>query len=199
MKKLLRFLPLLLVAALLAPVESAEAQDLHESRRLSPVGLARTIVGDAYVKVHYGQPYIRNRTVFGMGDDALVPYGQVWRTGANEGTEITTTEDIMVGGEMLPAGTYTLFTMPGETEWAVHFSPQLNLWATGRLDRSATPMFERNVYDPEQDVLRVSAEVMMLDEEVDPFTIELEAQDDGSVHMIMSWAQTSVRVPLEDA
>lgn len=177
--KALRFLPFLLIAALFAPVQSTDAQDLHPSRRLSPLGITRAMVGDAYVKVHYSRPYIRRRAVMGE----LVPFGEVWRTGANEGTELTTTGDLMVGGEMLPAGTYTIFTVPNETSWMIHFSPQVNLWAMGG-------------YDAEQDVLRVSAPVTMLDEDVDPFTIELEGQDDGSAHLVLSWEKTSVRTPI---
>lgn len=190
--KALRFLPLLLAAVLLMPTQSAEAQDLHPSRLMSPLGLTRAMVGDAYVKVHYSRPYIRRRTV--MGD--LVPFGSVWRTGANAGTEITTTSDLMVGGEKLPAGTYTIFTVPGEQSWMIHFSPQLNMWATGRYDVNATPRFTPDIYDPEQDVLRVSAPVTMLEEDVDPFTIDLEKQDDGSVHLVLSWEKTSVRTPI---
>ena len=86
----------ILIAALLcfAAADLAKAQDLHPSRRPSPIGIAKTHLGDTYVKVTYGRPYVRNRQIFGTNTDStefLTPYGQIWRTGANEATEITTT------------------------------------------------------------------------------------------------------------
>ncbi|MEM1126147.1 MAG: DUF2911 domain-containing protein [Bacteroidota bacterium] len=192
-----RVLPLLalpLALLLLLPTPT-QAQDLHPSRRLSPIGITRADVGEAYVKVTYGRPYMRNRTVYGE----LVPYGQVWRTGANEDTEITVTEDVMVAGERLAAGTYTLYTVPGEAEWEVRFSPQVGLWARGIFDPNADPRFTANVYDESQDALRISVPSGSLDEPVDPFTINLQPMDDGSHHLVMSWADTEVRVPFTPA
>lgn len=182
-----------LLALLVVPIE-ALAQDLHPSRRASPVGIARTHVGDAYVKVTYGRPYMRNRTVFGE----LVPYGEVWRTGANEDTEITFTEPMLVGGERVEAGTYTLYTVPGEDEWQVRLSPQLGLWALGTLDRDAEPMFTPNVYDQSQDVLRVTAPVTTIEDPIQQFTINLEPVDAGA-HLVMQWENAEVRVPLQGA
>ena len=77
----------------------AAAQDLHPSRRPSPVGIAKTFVGDTYVKVTYGRPYTRNRAVFGDPADGatyLVPFGHRWRTGANEATETTSSSAVNV-------------------------------------------------------------------------------------------------------
>ena len=81
----------ILIAALLcfAAAELAQAQDLHPSRRPSPIGIAKTHLGDTYVKVTYGRPYVRTRQIFGANTDStefLTPYGQIWRTGANEAT-----------------------------------------------------------------------------------------------------------------
>jgi len=106
-------------AALLAPA-IAPAQDLHPSRRPSPMGMARIMLdGDAYVRVVYGRPYKRGReNIFGSTESkALVPYGERWRTGANEATEITVTKDVLVGGKKLAAGTYSLCTTPGADGW----------------------------------------------------------------------------------
>ena len=83
--------PLVFLAALALTLTSQTvgAQDLHASRRLSPIGIARTHVGDTYVKVTYGRPYVRSREIFGTNTDSttfLVPFGQIWRTGASEAT-----------------------------------------------------------------------------------------------------------------
>ena len=115
---------------------AAEAQDLHPSRRPSPTGIASTFIGDTYVKVVYSRPYKRGRdNIFGTEDSgALVPYGKTWRTGANEATEITLTEDVRIGDQKLAAGTYSIFTVPGPESWSVQFNSALGLSGTGRFD-----------------------------------------------------------------
>ncbi|MEM1269110.1 MAG: DUF2911 domain-containing protein [Bacteroidota bacterium] len=171
------------------------AQDLDPSRRKSPIGVSRTDVGNAYVKVTYGRPYVRGREIFGAeGSEALIKYGSVWRLGANESTELTVTEDVMFGGERLAAGTYTLFAMLGADAWTIHVSPQLGLWATGKYDL-ATRTFTPDVYDPEQDVMRATAAVATLEEPMRQFTIDFEDVD-GGVHMVMAWADAEARVPI---
>lgn len=186
-----------LVITLLPPPGPVEAQDLHPSRRLSPIGIAKTHIGDTYVKVTYGRPYIRDRDVFGAETDStsyLVPFGQVWRTGANEATEITTTGPLMVSGELLPAGTYSIFTEPDSSSWTVHFSPQLGLDGTGRLDADGS--FTADVYDPGRDVLAVEASVSTLEEPVDPLTLAFEHRGSGA-DLVLRWETTQVRIPLE--
>ena len=190
---------LLLLAATcvtaLAAAEAAGAQDLHPSRRPSPIGIAKTHIGDTYIKVTYGRPYMRDRTIFGAASDTappLVPFGELWRTGANEATEITATGPLLVAGEPLPAGTYAVFTEPGPTRWTVHFSPQLGLDGTGMLTPEG---FTANVYDPDRDVLVVEVPSASVDEDVDQFTIEFEPGPDGA-DMVMRWERTEVRVPV---
>ena len=97
-------LAVFLVLVTLMPAASAAAQDLHPSRLASPVGIAKTFLGDTYLKVTYGRPYVRNRAIFGDpadGNTYLVPFGETWRTGANEATEITITSPLMVAGQQL--------------------------------------------------------------------------------------------------
>ncbi|MEL6615509.1 MAG: DUF2911 domain-containing protein, partial [Bacteroidota bacterium] len=96
----------------------------NNAPRASPNAGVMYTIGTTTVMVHYGRPSTRDRVIFGLGDDALVPYGQVWRTGANEATTITTSGPIMIGDGELPAGTYALFTIPGETEWTVIFNTE---------------------------------------------------------------------------
>ena len=101
-------LTVLLMAALgIGVAGMATAQDLHPSRRPSPMGMARITVDDTYMRVVYSRPYKRGReNIFGTEEsEALVPFGKIWRTGANEATELTVTGDVTVGGKALAAGT----------------------------------------------------------------------------------------------
>ena len=186
-----------LAAALCLPA-TLSAQDLHPSRRPSPMGMARTMLGDTYVSVVYSRPYERGReNIFGTEESgALVPYGQVWRTGANEATEITLTGDVKVAGQDLPAGTYSLFTTPGPDSWKIHFNSRLGLSGTG--------IFEDGEFTPvdltETDVLTVSATPTTLpeDKKVDQFTISFDKTDAGA-DMVLRWIRTEVRVPIVPA
>ncbi len=194
-----RHLRVLFIGISLLAGQSIEAQDLHPSRRLSPVGIAQTHIGDTYVKVTYGRPYIRGRVIFGANNDSttyLVPFGEIWRTGANESTEITVSDAVLVAGNRLEAGTYSIFTEPGPTDWVIHFSPQVGLDGTG-IFNEATGEFTPNVYQPENDVFVVRSVVRTLPDEqtVDPFTIALVNTED-SAEMVLSWERTEVRVPI---
>jgi len=182
-------------AALVAPVA---AQDLHPSRRPSPMGMARTFVGDAYVKVVGSRPYKRNRdNIFGTKESgALVPYGEVWRTGANEATELTTTGDITFGGQKLAAGTYSLFTTPGAESWTVHLNSKLGLSGTG--------IFENGEFTPvdlgptEVLTVAVTPSALSEDDEVDQLTWSFESTD-GGADMVLRWIRTEIRVPIAPA
>lgn len=173
----------------------AAAQDLHPSRRPSPMGLARTHVGDAYLSVVYSRPYLRGRdNIFGTEESgALVPFGQVWRTGANEATQITVTEDVTIGGQPLPAGTYSLFTTPAADKWQIHFNSRLGLSGTGVF---ANGQFTEVNLD-ETNVLTVEAPVKALaeDDEVDQFTISFDDTEAGA-DLVFRWHRTEVRVPV---
>ena len=184
-----------LALAALVPV-AADAQDLHPSRRPSPLGIARITLGDAYVKVVYSRPYKRDRdNIFGTAESkALVPFGERWRTGANEATEITTTRDLVIAGQKLPAGTYSLFTTPGADSWKVHFNSKLGLSGTGYF-YPETGKFEAVDLAP-TDIVTVEVPVKTIEEkdEVDQFTISF-ATTDGGAEMVLAWIRTEVRVP----
>jgi hypothetical protein len=98
------------------------------------MAMARTMIEDTYVRVVYSRPYKRGReNIFGAADSgALVPYGERWRTGANEATEITLTGDLEVGGRSLAAGNYSLTTTPSAESWTVHFNSALGLNGNAR-------------------------------------------------------------------
>lgn len=195
---MIRKTPILIMAVLcFAAADLATAQDLHPSRRPSPIGIAKTHLGDTYVKVTYGRPYMRNRQIFGTNTDStefLTPFGQIWRTGANEATEITTTGPLSIAGSMLAAGTYSIFTEPGPEAWVIHFSPFLGLDGTG-IFNAETQVFTE-VYDPDQDVLVVTVPSGALEESVDQFTMVFETVD-GGAHLVLRWEKTEVRIPIE--
>lgn len=109
-----------------------------QGNRASPAATATGKVGDADITINYSSPSVKGRTIWGE----LVPYGKVWRAGANAATTFETSKDIMVEGKKLPAGKYSLFALPGEAEWKIMFNSQTGQWGTQ--------------YDASKDVLAVS-------------------------------------------
>lgn len=146
--------------------------------RVSPTMISALTVDDTYVKVVYGMPFKNDRVIFGE----LVPFNRVWRTGANEATEITFTGDVNFGGNTVSAGHYALFTIPGETEWTVILNRGLGQWGAFR-------------YNEELDVTRITVPVEQLDEVWEAFRIQLENVE-GVIHMTLRWDQTGIRVPI---
>jgi len=190
-------LAMVLTSVLFVPAGAAAQDEDDPARRPSPIGIARTHIGEAYVKVTYGRPYVRGRAIFGPDTTHLVPFGRVWRTGANEATEVTFTRPMNVGGMRLDAGTYAVFTVPGADEWEIRVSPQLGLDGTGSLD-AATGQFTADVYDPERDVAVFTVPAEPADDVVDPFTMEFESTDRGA-DLVLRWERTEVRIPFEPA
>lgn len=156
-----------------------EPEEPNPVRRKSPTAIATVKHADTYIKIVYGQPYKGGREIFGE----LVPYGEVWRTGANEATEITTTGNILFSGEKLEAGTYSLFTIPGKDTWTVILNSELGLW--GAFD-----------YDPSKDVLRVEADAHQTEKTDEAFTIQFGEVKGDSTDIIMKWDQTEVKIPV---
>ena len=174
----------LLAALLFLPAcREPEPQEPDPVRRKSPIAIARVThqPSDTYVKVVYGQPYKRDRQIFGD----LVPYGEVWRTGANEATELTTTKDILIAGQQLAAGTYTLFSIPREDqEWTIILNSQLGQW--GAFD-----------YPESKDVLRVDVPSMDKQATTEAFTIQFGELVQDSTNIVMQWGQKMIKIPVE--
>jgi hypothetical protein len=144
--------------------------------RTSPNALVGQTIGATDVTITYGRPSVRDRVIYGD----LVPYGEVWRTGANEATTITVEDDVMVEGESLAAGTYALFTIPGEDMWTVIFNSEAEQWGAYNRDES-------------QDVLRVT----VTPEAAPPMemmTFTFEDVTDTTGTAVLHWAE--VRVPV---
>jgi opacity protein-like surface antigen len=174
--KILKSISLVLTVIIVAS-SFAYAQQVPNPR-LSPVMISSTTIDNTYIKVVYGMPFKNDREIFG----GLVPFNQVWRTGANEATEITLTGDVMFAGEHLPSGHYSLFTIPGENEWTVIINSGLGQWGSNR-------------YNEELDVMRVTVPVETLDEVWEAFRIQFTEVDD-TIHMTLRWDTTGIRVPI---
>ena len=130
----------LAVAAFLLTALPAMAQRADDADRASKNGMVKGKIDGVSITVEYGRPKVKGRTIWG----GLGPYGQVWRTGADEATTITFSADVEIGGKKLAAGTYALFTEPGENEWTVIFNKVAKQWGAFR-------------HDAGQDALRVTA------------------------------------------
>jgi len=113
---------MILVGVMLSGV--LRAQDEDKSKRPSPPATATGKIGEATISVDYSSPAVKGRKIFG----GILPYGKLWRAGANEATIFTTDKDITVGGKTLPAGKYSFFTTPGEKEWTIFFNSETGQW-----------------------------------------------------------------------
>jgi len=147
--------------------------------RPSPLEVVTLKYEDTYIKITYGRPHKRGRNIFGD----LLPYGEVWRTGANEATEITVTGDIKLGGHQIRPGTYTLFTIPNKQGWTIILNSELGQWGAYN-------------YNSKLDVVRFEAPVSTTEEVYEPFTIEFE-QKAQSAELVMMWDRTRVTIPIE--
>jgi hypothetical protein len=147
----------------------------------SPLDSAKSTVGTAQVAVVYSRPSVRGRTVWG---GSLVPYGQIWRTGANAATMLRTSADLMIGGTRVPAGTYTLFTMPGADVTQLVINKQTGQWGTE--------------YRAEQDLVRVPLTVTRLSAPVEQFTIAVEPAG-SAANLVMRWGDRQLSVPVQPA
>jgi hypothetical protein len=140
-------------------------------------------IGGGEVKVCFGRPNARGRTM--IGGDA-VPFGRIWRTGANETTKIRSTVPLVIAGIAVPAGTYAIYTVPGETEWQVVVNRAWEQWGH---ERFYTAEVEA------QDVARTTVPVERLADHVETFTIRNERGSNG-VTLILEWEHTRIRIPV---
>ncbi len=133
----------------------------------------------AIVKVFYSRPQKKGRDIFGN----KVPYGKVWRTGANEANEFIAYQDITIGGKKLSAGTYSLFSIPNEKEWTVIFSSDVDYWGAYS-------------YNEDNDVLRFTVPVKSTSKIIEAFSIQMEDMGNNKAVMRMGWDETMVEIPI---
>ena len=155
--------------------------DYAHDRKFAP---AKVGTDKAMIRVIYSRPAKKDREVFGK----LAPYGKVWRAGANEAPEIKFYQDVTIGGKKIPAGNYALLTIPGEKEWTIILSSDLDQWGAYS-------------YNEALDVARLTVPVQKSDTVIDNFSIQFAKKDaqnwnDKSVVMYMGWDTTMVAVPI---
>ncbi|HVE79159.1 MAG TPA: DUF2911 domain-containing protein [Gemmatimonadaceae bacterium] len=159
----------------LAATSGADAQ--AQQILASPRDSAMQMIGGAHVMVDYSRPSKRGRQIFG----GLVPYDQVWRTGANAATTFVTSRDLVVGGTSIPAGTYSLYTLPSAKGWKLIINKQAGQWGTE--------------YNESQDLARVDLKVETVRAPVEKFTIAIEPQGTTGGTLALSWDTTRASVP----
>lgn len=155
------------VAAVGATVGPAAAQG-----RASPLDTATAVIEGHDLEIRYGRPSMRGRVIYG----GLVPWGRVWRTGANEATHFRTPVALRIGDARVPAGEYTLFSIPGEGEWTLVINRQTGQWGTA--------------YDASRDLVRVPMRVESLDEPAETLTIALAPGSASDGVLTIEWERT---------
>jgi hypothetical protein len=149
----------------------------------SPAGSVTTSVGLVDIKIDYARPRAKGRKIFGTEAGVLVPYGQIWRTGANNGTVISFSDDVTVEGTAVPKGQYLLFTWPGATEWTVALYKDVTLGGnTGGYDKS-------------KEAANFKVKADKLTEKVETFTIQIGdiSDDSKNAKIQLAWENTSVK------
>ncbi|MHA7058215.1 DUF2911 domain-containing protein [Aquimarina sp. M1] len=134
--------------------------------------------------IFYNRPSKKGRKIFG----GIVPFDQVWRTGANEATTFTTDQDILVDGTLLKSGTYTLWTIPGQNSWKVIFNDHQYNWGVDFRDGSPSR-------DPKYDILTIEVPVQRLLNVVEQFSIYFQEANSFTI-MYIAWDQTAIAVPI---
>ena len=160
---------------------SLGAQQQDKSKRPSPPGTAEVTFADGKkVTINYSRPSAKGRKIFGE----LVPFDQVWRTGANEATSLKTDVDLDIGGTTVPAGSYTLYTLPSASSWKLIINKQIGQWGT--------------VYQQDQDLARVDMNVTSLSQPVEQFTIGLDKKGGDAAQLNLQWEKTQASVEVKE-
>lgn len=159
----------------------AEAQ--LQTPSASPNATVSTVIGLTDVKISYARPRMKGRKIFGEGGDFLVPYGKLWRTGANSGTRISFSDDVKVEGAAIAKGEYLLFTVPGAMEWTINLYSDVSLG--GNVEG----------YDKSKEVASFKVKSDRLTERVEMFTVNItDINDNSSAGKVqLAWENTSVK------
>lgn len=150
---------------------------LAQQQPASPPGTASFTFADGKsVTITYSRPSMRGRKIYGE----LVPYGKVWRTGANAATTLKTDADLTIGGASVPAGTYTLYSIPEEKKWTLIINKETGQWGTK--------------YDEKQDLARVDMKLSKNSSPTEQFTISFDQTNANAAVLKLDWADTTARV-----
>ncbi len=154
----------------------------NRNRTLSPPGVVSLTNGSLTVDISYSRPSVRERIVFGEVGEALQSYGKYWRLGANESTEITFNQDVLIIDQPIAKGTYRMYAIPGPNYFEIRLNSELGQWGA----------FEA---DPTLDLLSVMIPVVE-DEHTEQFTIGLEPLYDSGVKVVFDWASIKMTLPI---
>jgi hypothetical protein len=140
----------------------------------SPHDSVELMLNGKQLVVNYGRPSMRGRKIMG----GVVPYGIVWRTGANAATSFTTTADLLVGGVKIPKGSYTLYSLPSSKQWYLIINKQIGQWGT--------------VYNPKLDLVRLPLKKKIMTQPVEKFTVVLERTNASTGRLVLMWERTQL-------
>lgn len=146
---------------------------------LSPRDSVEVSFAGKKISVNYGRPSMRGRKIMG----GLVPFNKWWRTGANEATAFVTQTDLILGGKIIPKGSYTIYTMPSAKRWKLIINKQTGQWGT--------------VYNPDLDFVRIPLKKMLLKKPVEKFTITLEKTGKNNGVLRLVWEKTDLSVDFQ--
>ena len=147
--------------------------------KASPAAKLQQKVGLADIQIEYARPGAKGRVVFGD----LIPYGQMWRLGANENTKITTSEALIFGKDTLAAGTYALFAKPGQTNWELYFYTDYSNWGLPE------------PWDPTKVRLQVTAGVQKIQDYQENLAFQIDALSNNGGTLLITWENTKVSLP----
>jgi len=164
---------------LIAVLGMAQQPSQDKSKRPSPPGTAEVTLKNKEITIDYSRPSLKGRKV----GQELAPYGKVWRTGANEATALNTAIDLNIGGAKVPAGKYTLYTLPSEGTWKLIINKQTGQWGTQ--------------YDESQDLARVDMKKTALTQSVEQFTISFDKKNENTANLNLDWENTRVSVEIK--
>jgi Protein of unknown function (DUF2911) len=171
--------PLMLVVIAIAALAALLAA--QPTKPASPPGDATLKFDDGHtVTIQYSRPSMRGRKIFG----GLVPYDEVWRTGANSATSLKTDVDLNIGGANVPAGSYTLYTLPGTNSWKLIINKQTGQWGTE--------------YNQSQDLARVDMKVSQRPSQLEQFTISLDKTGGNAAVLKLEWADIVANVDVKE-
>ncbi len=175
-----KHIPLLLSIATAFSLNSMAMADAPkiEFPQASPACTLKQRVGLTDIEVVYSRPSVKERAIFG----AMVPYGKVWRTGANQATKITFSTNVKLNGKEVPAGTYALMTIPGKDEWTVIVNKGPEGWSPYK-------------YDDKQDLFRFAVKPITMPWSMETFTIDFNEIRDESSKLNLIWDKT--KIPIE--
>jgi len=156
--------------------------------KASPFSVVEQYIGLSKIRVEYSRPAVRGRHVFGPqkdGQKGLVPYGRIWRVGANESTKISVDTDMEVMGHQLPKGTYALYAFPEKEVWEMVFHTNTKHWGDGRKN-----------YNPKEDLFRIKVKPQTIPYHQENFLISFDSIDHTSANLNLIWANTLVSIPI---